>query len=158
MRTLAPIEIYGSKINALLNRAAARDLYDVQNMIYFGLFDESEEKLLRKAVVFYAALSSKREINKTFDTRAIESITARKIKTDLLPVIKKRDGFELESAKKLVKEYISDLMTLTVNEKEFLNEFSNGKYEPVLLFDEVELVNRIKEHPMAIWKTMNKGS
>jgi len=49
-------------------------------------------------------------------------------------------------------------MTLTVNEKEFLNEFSNGKYEPVLLFDEVELVNRIKEHPMAIWKTMNKGS
>lgn len=74
VKTLAPIEIYGSKINALLSRAAARDLYDVRNMIYFRLFDESEEALLRKAVVFYAAISAK-EINKIFDTKAIDFIT-----------------------------------------------------------------------------------
>lgn len=43
------------------------------------------------------------------DTSAIDSITERKIKTDLLPVIRRRDDFELESVKKLVKKYISDL-------------------------------------------------
>lgn len=152
VKSLAPIEIYGSKINALLSRAAARDLYDTRNMIRFGLFDKSEEELLRKCVVFYAAVSAK-DLNKTFDTKAIESITQRKIKTDLLPVIKRRDDFELESAKKLVKEYISDLLVLTSEEKEFLDRFENGEYLPELLFDDKKILERIKNHPMAIWKT-----
>ena len=152
VKSLAPIEIYGSKINALLSRAAARDLYDTRNMIHFGLFDKSEEELLRKCVVFYAAVSAK-DLNKTFATKAIDSITQRKIKTDLLPVIKRKDDFELESAKKLVKEYISDLMVLTSEEKEFLDRFENGEYIPELLFDDKEILERIKNHPMAIWKT-----
>ncbi len=152
VKSLAPIEIYGSKINALLSRAAARDLYDTRNMIHFGLFDKSEEALLRKCVVFYAAVSAK-DLNKTFATKAIDSITQRKIKTDLLPVIKRKDDFELESAKKLVKEYISDLMVLTSEEKEFLDRFENGEYIPELLFDDKEILERIKNHPMAIWKT-----
>jgi predicted nucleotidyltransferase component of viral defense system len=152
IKTLAPIEIYGSKINALLSRAAARDLYDARNMIHFGLFDESEENMLRKCIVFYAAISAK-DINKTFDTKALDSITERKIKTDLLPVIKRRDGFELESAMRLVKKYIADLMVLKTEEKEFLNRFENGEYIPELLFEEQEILDRINEHPMAVWKT-----
>ncbi len=34
IRTLAPVEIFSSKIVALSSRAAARDLYDLNNMIY----------------------------------------------------------------------------------------------------------------------------
>lgn len=56
IKTLASIEIYASKINALLTRAAARDLYDVRNMIRFGIFDEVDESLLKKCVIFYAAV------------------------------------------------------------------------------------------------------
>ena len=152
VKTLAPIEIFGSKINALLSRAATRDLYDVRNMVSLNIFDEPEKALLRKVVVFYAAISAK-EINKAFDRKAIDSITKRKIKTDLLPVIKRRDEFELESAKKLVNEYIADLMVLTTEESEFLNRFEEGTYMPELLFEEKEILNRIKDHPMAIWKT-----
>lgn len=152
VKSLAPIEIYGSKLNALLSRAAARDLYDARNMIHFGLFDESEEELLKKCVIFYAAISAK-DINKTFDTKAIDSITKRKIKTDLLPVIKRRDDFDLEPAKKLVKEYISDLMVLKKEEKEFLDRFEGGEYIPELLFEDEKILGRIKNHPMAIWKT-----
>lgn len=155
VKSLAPVEIYGSKINALLSRAAARDLYDARNMIHFGLFDESEEEMLRKCVIFYAAISArdKKSINKTFDTKVIDSITNQKIKRDLLPVIKRKDDFELEPAKKLVKEYISELMVLTKEEKEFLDKFESGEYIPELLFDDKEILNRIKNHPMAIWKT-----
>ena len=103
-------------------------------------------------VVFYAAISAK-DINKTFDTRAIDSISKRKIKTDLLPVIKRKDDFDLESARKLIKEYISDLMALTKDEKEFLERFASGEYIPELLFEDKEILDRIKNHPMAIWKT-----
>lgn len=151
VKTLAPIEIYGSKINALLNRAAARDLYDARNMIHYKLFDESEETLLRKTVVFYAAMSAK-VINKTFDTSAIDSITKQKIKTDLMPVIKRKDDFELETAKEMVKVYIADLMVLTEDEKKFLERFENGEYIPELLFEDERILERIKNHPMALWK------
>jgi predicted nucleotidyltransferase component of viral defense system len=152
VKTLSPIEIYGSKINALLNRAAARDLYDTRNMIHFGIFDELQETLLRKSVVFYAAISAK-EINKTFDTKAISTITKQKIKTDLLPVIKREDEFELEVTKKTVEDYITNLMVLTNDEKEFLDRFENGEYLPELLFKDENTLNRIKDHPMALWKT-----
>lgn len=151
VKTLASIEIYGSKINALLSRAAARDLYDARNMIYYKLFDESEKTLLRKTVVFYAAISAK-VINKTFDTSAIDSITKQKIKTDLLPVIKRKDDFELETAKKMVKAYIAELMVLTEAEKEFLDRFENCEYIPELLFEDERTLERIKNHPMALWK------
>lgn len=154
VKSLAPIEIYGSKLNALLSRAAARDLYDTRNMIRFGIFDESEEELLKKCVIFYAAISAK-DINKTFDTKVIDSITKRKIKTDLLPVIKRRDDFDLESAKKIIKEYIFDLMVLTKEEREFLDRFESGEYIPELLFADKKILARIKDHPMAIWKTRN---
>ena len=152
VKALDPIEIYGSKINALLSRAAARDLYDVVNMITGRLFSESEEKMLRKCVVFYAAISTK-TINKTFDTQAMDSITKHKIKTELLPVMRKRDYFDLDAAKKTVKEYMSSLMVLTKKETEFLERFEKGKYLPELLFHNQDILDRIQNHPMAIWKT-----
>ncbi len=151
VKCLTAIEIFGSKINALMSRAAARDLYDVYNMIKFGLFDESEQEHLRKSVVFYAAISAK-EINKSFDIRAIENITKYKIRTDLFPVITKRDSFDLDSAKKAVKEYISELVVLTPEEQEFLDRFENKEYMPELLFDDEDILDRIKTHPMALWK------
>src|SRR5690554_4100913 len=77
VKSLTPIEIYASKLNALLNRAAARDLYDTRNMIRYGIFDESEKEMLKKCVIFYAAISAKKII-KTFDTKAVDSITKRK--------------------------------------------------------------------------------
>lgn len=121
-------------------------------MIRYGIFDESQEEMLKKCVIFYAAISAK-EVNKTFDTKGIDSIIKRKIKTDLYPVIKTKDDFELESAKKLVKEYISNLMVLTKEEKEFLDRFERGEYIPELLFEDKEILERIKNHPMALWKT-----
>jgi hypothetical protein len=59
----------------------------------------------------------------------------------------------LESAKKLVKEYIFGLMVLTKEEKEFLNKFESGEYMPELLFKDKKVIERIINHPMALWKT-----
>lgn len=69
-----------------------------------------------------------------------------------MPVLKTKDDFELEPAKKLVKEYMSELMVLSKKEKKFLNRFENGEYIPELLFEDEKIINRIKAHPMALWK------
>ena len=78
VRTVAAMEIFAAKTNALISRAAARDLYDFCNMVDIKLFAE-EEDLFRKCIIFYATISSK-EVNKTSDTSAIDSLIFSKIK------------------------------------------------------------------------------
>ena len=155
IKTLNIIEIYASKINAMINRAAARDLYDVNNMIKYGIFEKVEQEILKKCIIFYAVISDK-NINKTFSSEAIDLITKNNIKRELVPVLKTKDDFELEPAKKLVKEYMSELIVLSKKEKSFLNRFEDGEYIPELLFEDEKIVNRIKNHPMALWKTRKR--
>ncbi len=155
IKTLPPMELYAAKINALIGRAAARDLYDIHNMIKFGLFDESELPLLRKCVVFYTAISQD-EIPSEYDFKRFNAITSRKIKTELLPVIQKGEFFELENAKTAVAEFLKELLILEDNERKFLDEFKAKRYRPELLFDDVDILDRIKKHPMALWKIQQR--
>ncbi len=155
VRTLEPIEIFAAKENALMSRAAARDLYDFNNMIYFGLFDESEYELFRKCIIFYASISAD-TINKTFNTSAIDGLEFSKIRRDLFPVLRKKDNFNLDERKEEAKKFIKELMVLTPEEKEYLKLFETGEYRPELLFEDDEIIWNIKEHPMAIWKMKNE--
>lgn len=150
VRTVAAMEIFAAKTNALLSRAAARDLYDFCNMTDMRLFSE-EEDMFRKCIIFYATISAK-EVNKTFDTSAIDSLVFSKIKSDLFPVLAVRDKFDLEGKKQQAKEYIASLMKPTEAENDYMERFIAKEYKPELLFDDVEIVERLRNHPMALWK------
>lgn len=113
IRMVDPIEIFAAKGNALISRAAARDLYDWGNLIAENLF---------------------------YDER------------DLFPVLSKKDNFMLDERKQQAKSYIAELMHLTEKEQEYMDRFIAKEYVPELLFDDAAMVERIKEHPMAIWK------
>ena len=151
VNTLVPSELFAAKLNALMNRAAVRDLYDINNMIRFGLFDESKYEELRKNTVFYAAISAE-TINKDFKTDAIDDIKFAKVKRDLFPVIAKKDNFDLEQRKESAKLFIRKLMILTDNEKEFLDRFEKKEFRPELVFENEKIIARLENHPMAIWK------
>jgi predicted nucleotidyltransferase component of viral defense system len=150
--TLDPLEIFAAKIVALLTRTAARDLYDVNNMVRFGLFDEEQSKTLRKCVVFYTAVGSD-VISDSYDLDRIDTLTFQRIKTDLLPVIRKQERFDHDAARERVKSCLSGLLALTDDERQFLSEFRQKTYRPELLFNG-KMLERIKNHPMAVWKTM----
>lgn len=45
IHSIHPIEIYASKLCALLSRTTARDLFDVYTLSKYDLFDEEEKKL-----------------------------------------------------------------------------------------------------------------
>lgn len=102
--------------------------------------------------MFYTALSAV-SFHNGLDMGVFEQLTEHRIKTDLLPVLRKKESFDLESAKKRVRTYINDLMKLTESEVEFLECFKNKDYRPELLFDDEEIVARLAKHPMALWKT-----
>ena len=153
--TVHPIEIFAAKANALLSRAAARDLYDFNNLVTSDLFqNKTEADLLRKTIIFYATISAE-TVNKTFDTSAIDSLTFSKIRRDLFRVLTKSEAkshFQLEQYKNAAKEYIHNLMVLTPEEKEYMDRFVKGEYNPELLFSNPEILLQIENHPMALWK------
>lgn len=151
IHTLAPMEIFAAKINALMSRAAARDLYDFNNMVYYGLFDSTQEDTFRKCIIFYNTISQE-TVNKSFDTSAIDRLTFQKIRRDLFPVLRKKNNFDLEERKANAKRYISDLMKVTPKEMEYMEAFENKEYRPELLFDDPDILRNVKEHPMALWK------
>jgi len=153
-----PIEIFAAKANALISRAAARDLYDFNNLILNGKFEEkSERDLLRKTIIFYATISSK-TLNRFFETDAIDNLTITKIRRDLFPVLRNQEiraHFDLDLYKNRAKEYLKELMTVSQGESDYLECFMQGEYRPDLLFDDRTIVERIAKHPMAIWKCNN---
>ena len=151
VHTLAPMEIFAAKTNALMSRAAARDLYDFNNMVFYGLFDSTEEDLFRKCIIFYNTISQE-TVNKQFDTSAIERLSFQKIRRDLFPVLRKKDNFDLEERKSSARKYLSELMQVTQKEMEYMEAFENKEYRPELLFQDTDILENVKNHPMALWK------
>lgn len=152
IRTVAPLEIFSAKGNALISRAAARDLYDWGNLIEQNLFAD-EKDLFRKCFVFYTTITADNvRGNYDFDLSAIDTLNFTKIRRDLFPVISKKDNFKLEERKIQAKQYIKDLIQLTEKENEYIERFRAKEYRPELLFDDDEIVTRICEHTMALWK------
>jgi predicted nucleotidyltransferase component of viral defense system len=148
---VSPIELFASKIVALITRGAVRDLYDVNMMFETNLFSGDELELLRKCAVFYTAVSAK-EIPDRYDFDKIADISKHRVKTDLYPMIRNSERFDFEGVKVKVCNSVSELMTLTENEKLFLRHFADGSFEPKLLFSDDNIIERILHHPMAEWK------
>ncbi len=151
-----PIEIFSAKTVALLNRSAARDLYDIFNLQKYSLFDEQQKALLKKGVMFYAAIASE-TVPEYYDFSGIEGISAQKIKRDLTPVLRRAEHFDLVLAQSQVKEYLEEIL-FSEDNCSFWTAFAKGEYKPEELFDDAELLSRIENHPMALWKCKkNKG-
>lgn len=157
VRSLAPLELFATKINAVIGRGAARDIYDIYNMIEHHLFEsEGERTLLRKAVVFYLTVGSSRKDKGTptefTKFQQIDKLKFAQIRSQLLPVIKKDEKFDFEKAKTEVKDFLFNLLSLSESEKKYISDFNSRKYSPEKLFSSPEIVERIQNHPMALWK------
>ena len=151
IRTLSPVEIFASKIVALSSRAAPRDLYDPNNMVYYDIFNESEVIMLRKCAVLYKAIAGDTSL-KDFNFRRIEEITPYKVRTELSPMLRSSEQFDLQAARDRVAAFLNERMALTEKEATFLKYFTIGRYEPQLLFEDDGIVKHIENHPMAMWR------
>ena len=157
VNTLAPIELFATKLNALVNRGAMRDMYDIWNMIRIGLFvTDAERDLLRKSFVFYLTVGSSIPVGKiptSFTSLpTIESANFSKIRAQLLPMLRKTEKFDYVEAKECVLKWLGEFLQFTPQEVEYINQFNNHSYRPELLFDDKDILSRIEQHPMAVWR------
>lgn len=157
IKALSPLELFATKINALVGRTATRDLYDIYNMLYYGIFKQTEIDMLKKCFLFYFAVGSGKEFEPIIDISGIDSLTPSKIKQTLLPMLRRSDRFNLDKAKKHVRAFLESLTRLEASENEFLQRFKGKEYVPELLFDDEDILSRVKDHPMALWKIQDRG-
>ncbi len=144
-----PIEVYASKTVALMTRAAARDLYDMNYFVRNVRMNMEDSGLYRKSVVFYLALSEN-PLNLSFD--AMDNITPNVVFRDLVQVMRDKESFELKKAKKDVRAFLEENIRPTEEEMLFLQNFVRGEYHLELVFDSPEILSRLENHPMALWK------
>lgn len=85
-----PIEIYATKLCALLSRSTARDLYDVYTLSKYNLFDDDEKSLLKQCFMLeYIAVNDYKLKDMKIDN--IEKLKRQDIRTKLLPTLKDRN-------------------------------------------------------------------
>ena len=151
----APLEeeLFAMKICALIDRSKPRDLYDTFRLK--NDFLNLKKDKLRKLTVFYLSLDGIFELNEN-SFKGIEAVSQDSIKKELLPVLKKNEKFNLEAIKQEVINFLQDLLVLTSDETKYLEEFSKGTFNPLLLFD-VCSAERAAKHPMAKWRINNIG-
>jgi predicted nucleotidyltransferase component of viral defense system len=155
LNALAPVELFGSKIKALIERSACRDLYDVANMVHQNVFMSEELSLLRKTVLFYLTVGGSQPPQHVYSLQSINNITFRQIRATLIPVLRKGERFDFSKAKIVVNDFLTNLLQFTDSEHIFIDNFNAGQYQPELLFQDKDILSRICNHPMAIWKTMH---
>ena len=97
-----PIELFVAIINALLSRAAVRNLYDVYNMVNKDLF-LSEVNMLSKCIIAYTVIYH--ELIPDIWVLMNWYDISKKIKSNLLSVTQKEEHVLLEQMKQTVKSF-----------------------------------------------------
>lgn len=141
-------ELFGGKIKALLERSAARDLYDVAMLSQTsGDFDIAA---VRRSNILLGVTSKKDW--RTVDFRTIDAIDQAMITEELTPVLRQDEAPNLEAMKSNAKKILDQILKRTEKERKFLDSFlENGEYKPELLF-EAGQAQLLKKHPAVMWK------
>jgi len=153
VKTLSLLELFGGKIKALIERTAPRDLYDVNNMINNNIFSKSDLDSLRKVVIFYLTIGGSINCKTSYTFNSIDNLGYKQIRDNLIPVLRKSEHFDIEKTKANVKDFLTKLMSFDNSEIRYIEEFNKKHYCPELLFNDSKILDRIRLHPMAIWKT-----
>lgn len=158
--TLNKYELFGSKIKALLERCTIRDVYDVYYMLKSKIFTDNEYLLIKKCVIFYMCIgkTSDRDFKQIIHDfyYKIENFYVDRIPQYLSSTLRNDDAFCMKEVIITVKEFIKRFIVLDNEELQFIEDFYKGNYNPKLLFKNEDIVNRIINHPMAVWKISEK--
>lgn len=151
---LNKVELYGSKIAALIGRTTARDVFDVFQLIKNQILQGNEIDLLKKCSIFYLLTSNEfQTIGDLLNQfkKNMENLSFTALKRNLIPLLHVGERIDTDAFKQTVSQFIETLFELTETEQKYIDSFNAGEFNPELLFDKA-IADRLKEHPMALWK------
>ena len=152
--TVSKIELYAGKVNALLSRSQIRDLYDMYQMITNQLFDFDEVNVLKNVVLFYRYIQNDRlDFERDFTKKFIKRSFVR----DLLPVIKKKDVFNLNEAIPIVLEFVDQITDYDSNQQHFIHSIDTDSPRFDYLFQDEGMIKQASSHPLVQWKKLKRS-
>jgi predicted nucleotidyltransferase component of viral defense system len=156
VKTLSGMEIYGSKIEALIKRSAPRDLFDVFHLAHNGRMPSEDISKLRKCTIFSCCVEMNSDFRKSLSSNPADAVDAKQVSNELIPYLREGYNFNFASAKNTVGIFCKRLFKLRINEQRFLGEFFDHKqYKPKLLFPNQK---NLAEHPGIKWRLQQMSS
>ena len=154
LRAVATLELVIGKLCALLDRCAVRDAWDVAN-----LRSEAVAMLERDAFRgrFLALAGTLDHSPSTYTAeRLAQRVTQREVDEQLVPLL--ASGAAVRAADLVAAAWrrVQPLLTLSNEERAFVDRFHRGDSQPALLFlTDPEEVERLSRHPALLWKAKN---
>ena len=150
-RTVGREELFAGKIKALMDRSAARDLYDT-----FGLASDASQidlSKLKKNIILFGITCDKdwRQV----DRSTIDGIDDETVERELSPLLRSGEKPDLVQMKRSVNTFLDSLLKYDRDDQLFLDRFlDKGEYAPEFLFD-ADQAQRLRRHPAVLWKLQN---
>lgn len=151
---LNKLDLFASKVNALINRTTIRDIYDVNNMIINKTIENDEFNLFKKCVIFYSLISSfdKANIKVLFEEckNRMNAFIGKRVPQYLTATLKQNEEFDINNAVNNISDLLDNILkSLTENEITFIKSFPKIIVD---LFDNDLIDEKVEKHPMIIWK------
>lgn len=141
-------ELLAMKLKVLLERGAAKDLYDCFMLIVNN--ENINIEKVKKAFIFYSILSN--PYKDILSLKKVNEITKANIRNSLGTMINTNSCPSLNTLNYKVLEFISDTLKLKDKEKLYIKMFRDGVHKPTLLFDDKETIQNALNHPFAKYK------
>lgn len=150
-------ELAGSKAKAFYDRVKVRDLYDIGNLNrIMSRWPDDEQHKAHQVVLWYASLSASFPFG--FSERPSRFLGLEQdLEEQLWPMLR------LDAEKPTLGELISNadafvagyVLPRNESERKYLERFSQGDYQPALLFGDGAMAKCALESPEAQWKLRN---
>ncbi len=151
------IELIAGKLKALVERVAARDLYDTSRIavIYPDLLASGDERLFRRIVLYYLAKSE--PFPRRFEVADRFSRRQKDVTDTLYPMLLAGEEPHLETMIKSAQAFLVRASSpVGAEEAEYLERFSLADFAPELLFaDYPATLAAAKADPTVAWKLQN---
>ena len=154
-------EAAAGKLSALMDRNAARDLFDTYHILFETKFDRAN---LKTAFLAYYVME-----NRNDDQIPLHKIqvNAQDIKNKLQPVMRKTEVMGTDQkciewakmAATKVRNELEELLQLNTNEQQFLTDHKNGRTLNFgLITEDAALVEKLESHPLIKWVQQKRAT
>ena len=144
-------EVMAGKVFALLDRVAARDLYDAADL---ALAPPSDPPAFRRLFIALSGVLP-RPLNE-YDLRHLRAYSQGELDRELVPFLRTAERVSPAALEARASEVLAPLLKLNETEREYVERLQWGEFRPEFVAGEdAELLDRLRRHPALQWKAEN---
>lgn len=144
-------EVMAGKLVALLDRVAARDLYDAAE---FALAPPGDPPVFRRLFIALSGVLA-RPLTE-YDLRHLRVYSQADLDRELAPFLRNAERVFPGVLEERASAVLTPLLTLNSAEREYVERIQWGEFRPELVVNQdPELLDRVRRHPALQWKAEN---